>query len=102
MEQISPELVLVDPALAAHERPREFAARVIARRVVPLGMPLVPQETPAGRPMWLVVAIGLCLLTSGFLVSLLLFSGPSAASNRPATVVPAAAGASPELLGRRR
>jgi hypothetical protein len=77
VEPISPELVLVDRALAEAARPREFAVRVLAPRVVPLGVPLVPPESTAGRrfPAWLVVAIGLCLFASGLLVSLLLFSG---------------------------
>ena len=95
MEQISPELVLVDPALAAVERPREFAVRVLAREVVPLGVPLVPREPAVGRPRWLVVAIGLGLLASGLLVSLLLFAGTSAAPNPPTADVSTAVEAPP-------
>jgi len=87
IEPISPELVLVDPELAAVERPREFAVRVIAREVVPLGTPLVPRAPAAARPAWLVGVIGVCLLATGLLVSLLLFGGSSTGPNRPTVVV---------------
>jgi hypothetical protein len=96
MEPISPELVLVDPALAAVERPHESAMRVIARQVVPLGVPLVPRETPARRPAWMVVVIGACLLTSGLVFALLLFSGSSAAPNQSTTVVSTVVGTPPD------
>jgi hypothetical protein len=94
-DPISPELVLVDPALAAVERPREFAVRVIAREVVPLGVPLVPREARAGRPPWLVTAIGLCLLAAGLLVSFQLFGGASAGPNRPTSSVSTGVAQSP-------
>ena|SRR5579862_1868054 len=91
MEAISPELVLVDPQLAAVERPREFAVRVLAPRVVPLGVPLVPREPATGRPAWQVVALGVCLLASGLLLSLFIFRSPSSAAGSTPTVVPTAA-----------
>lgn len=85
-EQISPELVLVDPELAALERPRERALSVPAAQVVPLGVPLVPREGRAW-PAWLVVALGLCLLAGGLFVSMLLFRGPSGGQNAPTTAI---------------
>lgn len=89
-EPISPELVLVDPFLAAVERPREFVARVIARQVVPLGVPLAPREISRVRrlPAWVAVAIGLCLFTGGLLASFEAFRGPSSTgTSRPVTTV---------------
>lgn len=86
-DQLSPELVLVDPELAALERPHEHPVSVAVSRVVPLGVPLVPRDSAPARPAWLVVTIGLCLLASGLLVSLLLFRGPSTGANRPTTIV---------------
>lgn len=109
IDAISPELVLVDPLLAAVERPREFAVRVIAREIVPLGVPLAPREAPAGRrlPAWLVLAIGLCLLTSGLGLSFAVFSTPSpapslptAAFSSPGDAVPPQAGVMPSLPSR--
>jgi hypothetical protein len=95
VEPISPELVLVDPALAAVERPREFALRVIAHRVVPLGAPLATRETRTWRSAWQVIAIGLCLLAAGLLASVVLFSDRSAGRNRPTIVVSTPVGVSP-------
>jgi hypothetical protein len=69
--------VLVDPWLAAVERPREFAVRVTARQIVPLGVPLAPRDVRAARPRWQVLAAGFCLLASGLGVSLLLFGRSS-------------------------
>lgn len=94
-EQISPELVLVDPALAAVERPRELVVRVIAHQVVPLGVPLLPREARSGRPPWVVAAIGLCLLAAGLLVSFQLFSGLSAGPGRPTSIVSTSVAQSP-------
>jgi hypothetical protein len=87
VEQISPELVLVDPKLAAVERPRERSVSVPVRQVVPIGVPLLPREAPAARPRWFVAAAGLCLLASGLVLSIGLFRGPSGDSNRPTAVV---------------
>jgi hypothetical protein len=85
-DQISPELVLVDPELAAIERPRERAIRVTADQVVPLGVPLVPREARRLRSAWLVALLGLSLLVSGFLVSVLLFRGPAGGGERPTVI----------------
>jgi hypothetical protein len=99
MEQISPELVLVDPELAAVERPREWWANEPVQRIVPLGVPLSPAELPAGGPpAWLVALLLLSLLTSGFLVSLLLFRTPRG-HDRP-TVVQTVTLSSPGDAGR--
>ncbi len=89
-DPISPELVLVDPSLAAVERPREFARRVIARQVAPLGVPLFPLERSLGTPVWRTGAIGLGLLVGGLLVSMLLFSGSAAKPSAPTVVSPKA------------
>jgi len=87
-EQISPELVLVDPALAELERRRERVVPALPERVVPLGVPLVPQESRAARPRWLIGLAGLALLGSGLLVALLLFRAPdSGGLTAPTTVV---------------